>query len=199
MPRVKISGITNVDDAKWAAILGVEFVSVSLDEESEKKVSIEMAEEIKSVLPSYTKMVCEYSKPVDINSKHINKIAPDYIQFNGNGAAQEEAKRRMKDMTKPLIIECDQNTDISTYDELDDYIMQVNLYQDYENLDLSQLKEKFNMDKIIIQADWALEEIKKVCQSVHPFAWSVEKIIQRSPRRINYEKMKEYIREISIW
>ena len=53
MPSIKISGITNNNDAKWAAILGVEYVTVSMDERSEKKVSLQKALEIRNMLPSY--------------------------------------------------------------------------------------------------------------------------------------------------
>jgi phosphoribosylanthranilate isomerase len=186
MPRIKISGITNTEDAKWAAILGVEFISVSLEENSDKKVSLEKAKDIKAMLPSYTSFIAEFGANAP-EEKTLKKLDPGYIQVRDSADLPVAAG-------KPLILE----TDTDSIHQQEAPLVQINLSEIPDDEKLKSIKERFNMEKAIIHGDWELSDIKRVTQALQPFAWSIGGVIERSPRKIDYNKMKQYIREISL-
>lgn len=213
MPGIKISGITNIEDAKWAAILGVEFISVSLDENSLKKISLNRAIQIKNELPSYTKFVAEFGELDQVNLREIDKLKPDYIQLKCNperiALLNQSLFAETVDETG-LIYEVEPEGEIPLTpfikggskggftDEIEVKLLQLDLRVLNES-ELEGLKDRYNMADIIIEGDWALSDIKKACGILQPYAWSIKGVIEKSPRKINYTVMKEYIREITLW
>lgn len=202
MPAVKISGITNSEDAKWAAILGVEYVSLTLKSSSDKNVSLDKAIEISKMLPSYTSIIVETGLD-NINVKKIEKISPSFIQIK---LTQAEACDYYKlNLKIPIILEVSLSDVEIDYDGLNIQIFHLKLSENFNKDELELLKEKFNteypllMEKTIVEGDWKLDEIKSACEILHPLAWSVREVIEKSPRKIDYSKMKKYIREISLW
>ncbi len=238
MPGIKISGITNIEDAKWAAILGVEFISVSLDENSLKKISLNRAIQIKNELPSYTKFVAEFGELDQVNLREIDKLKPDYIQLKCNTERIALFKQSLftETVDEPeLIYEVEPDDEIPLppfskggvkreppfekgliplhpplkkgergglkggfTDEIEVKLLQLDLRVLNES-ELEGLKDRYNMADIIIEGDWALSDIKKACGILQPYAWSIKGVIEKSPRKINYTVMKEYIREITLW
>ncbi len=224
MPRIKISGITNKSDAKWAAILGVEFVSVSLDEESEKKISLSNAIEIKNMLPSYTCFIAECGEVNKINLREIKKLNPAYIQLKNEISIDvEEINNKIEDIGIPVIYELKSSRDVSEESEAEVNLtkeelnlefteipmeelvssgvkyVQLSLYKELAEEKICELKERYSMNNIIVEGDWSLPKIKKACEILQPYAWSIKNVIEKSPRKIDYELMKGYIREISLW
>ena len=55
--QIKICGITNVDDARWAANLGADYIGLNFCSESPRKVSLAKAKEIVESLPPFVKAV----------------------------------------------------------------------------------------------------------------------------------------------
>jgi len=219
MPSIKISGITNNDDAKWAAILGVEYVTVSMDEASPKKVSLQKAIEIRNMLPSYTRFIAEYGTAETIDRKELLKLNPGWIQLKtgvsepaaDNGAPGEPVENEntpeeaspelleqfMAETQIPVILEHDFSSD--AYIPAGASITQLNLDRMITDEELERLSDEWDMDKTIIHADWQLPDIKKACRVIQPLAWSIKSVIEKSPRKIDYPVMKKYIREISLW
>ncbi|MFH1416292.1 MAG: hypothetical protein ABIH89_09450 [Elusimicrobiota bacterium] len=199
MPGIKISGITNEEDAKWAAILGVEYISVSMEEESDKKVSLGRAIEIRDMLPSYTGFIAEFGDINRISMREVNKLKPGYIQLkNGEASLQDEVPGKFEVMACPVIYET-QGIDDSICNSPYVRFIQITLPEGTGPEQLLSLKKKYNMERVMIEGDWELADIKKACEIIQPAAWSIRRIIEKSPRKIDYEKMKEYIREISLW
>lgn len=213
MPRIKISGITNIEDAKWAAILGVEFVSISLDEDSDKKVSFSRAKEIRDILPSYTGFVAEFGEVSRINPRHVNKLQPGYIQVkNETMIDADNMKSTLEGLNSQVIYEItNQPPDPEGMDSQGAQPDETNIDEGMKLLQIDlpeaardekkllELKEKYDMEHTIIEGDWKLSEIKKACEILQPYAWSIKGVIEKSPRKIDYKMMKEYIREISLW
>ncbi|MBI1979936.1 MAG: phosphoribosylanthranilate isomerase [Elusimicrobia bacterium] len=82
---VKICGITNSEDALWAANLGADYVGLNFCESSKRKVSAEKAKEIALGLPPFVKSVGVFLNP-DLDSlKKILKVAPlSVLQLHGS-------------------------------------------------------------------------------------------------------------------
>jgi len=190
MPRIKISGITNTDDAKWAAILGVEFVSVSFREGDDKRASYRKAQEIRSVLPSYTGFVIEVDESVP-SERWLEKMRPDYIQT--------DTVNRRHEQIPGVILETDLEATEDYVGSSESVLFQIMLGEDIPDGYLETVKDKLDMERTIVHGDWDLARIKRACEILQPFAWSVRDKIEKSPRKIDYRIMKEYIREISLW
>ncbi len=198
MPAVKISGITNSEDAKWAAILGVEFISVSVIEHSLKKISYDRAEEIRKNLPSYTAFIVETDAD-SFNVKKIENICPSFVQVK----LTQLGDFNELELKIPVILEVPlsdfANIDAIDYNKV--AMFHLKLPENFNMDELGVLKETFLLPpaETIIEGDWELSDIKKVSEILKPLAWSIRTIIEKSPRRIDYNKMKHYIREISLW
>jgi len=190
MPGIKISGITNEEDARWAAILGVEFVSVSLMEGDHRKTSDEMASRITGMLPSYTEVILEADSPDSVSERRIGKISPAYI------STPLEPEDGSAD-TIPGILSLRKLERIEDSPEVK--LIEVKIEKDLSGEDIAGIALKFPDTPLIIEGDFELPVIKNICAGYQPRAWSVRDIISRSPRRIDYPLMKEYIREISLW
>jgi phosphoribosylanthranilate isomerase len=231
MPRIKISGITNEDDAKWAAILGVEFVSISLEENTDKKISVEKANQIRSMLPSYTGFIAELGEISQVNMRNVNKLTPGYVQFkNAQNIDGHAVNSKLGMMGSKAIYEIEtakpepinagnedsgsspesNNEEVARVNDENNGLLfnesvsginfyQINLTEVVSEEKLNEIKNKYAMENTIIQGDWELKDIKKVCSVLQPYAWSIKTVIEKSPRRIDYNIMKKYIREISLW
>ncbi|MGM0441687.1 MAG: hypothetical protein ACQEQC_04620 [Elusimicrobiota bacterium] len=194
MPRVKISGITNKKDARWAALLGVEYISVIMIKGNEKKVSLSKAREIKELLPAYTKFIAEYNNE-NIEKDEIEKLNPDYIQINGIN--EPAVKSYLNENDIQLILELNfkkpkipENTDAELF--------LTRIDEEVDDLELENMSENLNMKNTIVEGDVELDLIKKYSKKLKPRAWGIKNVINKSPRRIDYKKMKNFNREISL-
>ncbi len=194
MPRVKIAGITNKKDARWAALLGVEYISVSMVKGDTKKVSLSRAREIKALLPSYTEFITEYNTE-SINKNEIKKIQPDYIQMQGT--VTPGLKNYIKSFDVNFILEINlKYLEMPKLSPKDFFLVRFN--NEISEESAIKVKEQLNMKKTIVEGDLELDLIKKYSKTLQPRAWGVKNIINKSPRRIDYSKMKNFNREISL-
>lgn len=90
---VKICGVTNAEDARWAVNLGADYVGINFYSESPRKVSIDKAKEIVESLPSFVKSVGVFVNP-DLNElgKILKKAPIHILQLHGNETADEILK-----------------------------------------------------------------------------------------------------------
>jgi phosphoribosylanthranilate isomerase len=87
---VKICGITNVDDARWAASFGVDFIGVNFCKESPRKVSLEKAKEIVQSLPSFVKSVgVVVNAGFDEIAKIVKIAGLNTIQLHGDETPED--------------------------------------------------------------------------------------------------------------
>lgn len=94
---VKICGITNSQDALWAANLGADFVGLNFCSESSRKISVDKAAEIQSSLPPFIKTVGVFvQEDLGAIEKILKKVKLNFLQFHGleDAAYLEAAKNR---------------------------------------------------------------------------------------------------------
>ncbi len=198
MPNIKISGITNTKDAKWAALLGVEYISISLIKDSVKKVSLERAAEILDMLPSYTKSILEIGNAQnDISLKRAVELKPDYFSVNDPEminmiSKKDDVPRQYKYILESSVVREELIREIPVSVDFIEYNLNDENFRKVLEIDFN------DNENIIINGDFELDEIVKTCKKILPNVWSIRNIIDKSPRRIDYDKMKEYIREISL-
>jgi len=94
---VKICGITNPEDAKWAANLGADFIGLNFCAESPRKVSIEKAQEIAQSLPSFVKVVGVLINPdPSLLEKILKKVPLHFLQLHGEETKEQMAELKLK-------------------------------------------------------------------------------------------------------
>ena len=83
MPKVKICGFTNAENARQAALAGVDAVGLVFYDKSSRHVSIDVAREIVAALPPFVNRVGLF---VNANPSLIDEVlcevALDTLQFH---------------------------------------------------------------------------------------------------------------------
>lgn len=82
--RVKICGVTRVEDALLACELGADAIGLVMTPASPRCVSLETARTIRHALPSFVSaVVLTHDLPFDRVRKIVADVQPDMIQFHG--------------------------------------------------------------------------------------------------------------------
>ncbi len=83
--RIKVCGLTNADDAVFAANLGVDAVGLVFYPSSPRHVSVSQALEIVTALPAFVSVVALFVDEQESTIRDIlAQISVDCIQFHGN-------------------------------------------------------------------------------------------------------------------
>ena len=83
--RVKICGITRVDDALLACELGADAIGIVMTPSSPRGVSIEQARAIRDLLPTLVAaVVLSHDLPAERVRAIIDGVRPDLVQFHGS-------------------------------------------------------------------------------------------------------------------
>lgn len=84
MAKVKICGITNAQDALWAANLGVDFLGLNFYHGSPRKVSLKHAKELIAQIPPFIKTVALFvDEPFESLKKTVTSTGVKIVQLHG--------------------------------------------------------------------------------------------------------------------
>jgi len=87
--RVKICGFTTVNEAVYAANLGVDAIGLVFYPPSPRNVSLNQAKKIVAALPAFTTVVALFVDEAERIINHVlNNIAIDCLQFHGHETPQ---------------------------------------------------------------------------------------------------------------
>src|SRR5690348_1216281 len=87
MIKVKICGITNNQDALWAANLGADFIGLNFYSQSPRKVSSKHAKEIAAQIPPFVTAVGIFvDEPLESLAKLVKSVPLKAVQLHGNEA-----------------------------------------------------------------------------------------------------------------
>lgn len=82
--RVKICGVTRVEDALLACELGADAIGMVMTSSSPRGISLERAREIRAALPAFVDaVVLSHGLPADQVGRIIGVVRPDLVQFHG--------------------------------------------------------------------------------------------------------------------
>lgn len=200
MVKIKICGITNTEDATWAANLGADFLGLVFAKESRRKVSLEKAQQIIKVLPPYIEKVGLF---VNEEPQTVNKILDlcqlSLLQFHGEESSDycNQFKGRAKIIKAFRIKDEDSLKQVSQY-EVDFYLLDAFIETEAGgtgqtfNWDLALKVKEFGRPIFLaggLNPDNVVEAIKKV----QPYAVDVSSGVESSPRRKDVELLQEFI------
>ncbi len=203
MVKIKICGITNMEDGVWVANLGADYLGLIFAKESKRKVNLQNAQEITKAMPPYIKKVGLF---VNEDPKIVDKILAecqlDLVQFHGQESPDYCSQFKGKaEIIKVFRIKDEESINqISLYD-VDFYLLDTFVEGKYGgtgqafNWDLAVQAKQFGRPIFLsggLNPDNVVEAIKKV----EPYAVDVSSGVESSPRRKNVEVMREFITKI---
>jgi phosphoribosylanthranilate isomerase len=87
--RVKICGVTRVEDALLACELGADAIGIVLTPSSRRGVALDRARAIRSALPAFvTAVILVHDLPADVVHAAVRTVRPDLVQFHGSEDAR---------------------------------------------------------------------------------------------------------------
>lgn len=208
MPKVKICGITNLEDAINAAKLGADYLGFNFYKKSPRRIDRKMAKKIIEKIPNNVKKVGIFANE-DLNS--INGIAKglnlDLIQLHGD--EKPEYCEQLKNKSKKGIIKAFRIKNIQNNENHKD------------NMNIKNA-ESYNADFLMFDAhkegmfggtgntfDWDIlkgikkpfflsgglnpENVKDAIKIVKPYAVDAASGVEENPRKKDYYKMKKFI------
>jgi phosphoribosylanthranilate isomerase len=205
MPKVKICGITNQEDALWASNLGADFIGLNFYSQSPRKVSVKNAMAIVDKVPGFMTTIGVFvDEPLDSLKKIVMKVPLRWVQLHGAESPEycQEVKNLGVKVTKVLRLQKPLDAlDVQPYESAVDYFM----FDTYSADTAGGTGEAFNWDWLqtaqTLTKPWFLaggltpENIADANKKVHPPMVDVCSGIEKSPTRKDYEKMKNFIQK----
>jgi len=204
--KVKICGVTNPQDALWAANLGADYIGLNFYAQSPRKVSSKHAQEIASQIPPFITIVGIFvDEDVAAIAKLVKNIPLKAVQLHGSESP--ETCKRVQELgvkvikafrlQKPLEL-----ADVEPYAPFVDFYMFDRFSADAaggtgEAFDWEWLKAAAGLSK-----PWFLagglnpENIGKAVKQTQPPAVDVCSGIERLPTRKDYDAMKNFIQTV---
>jgi phosphoribosylanthranilate isomerase len=202
MVKIKICGITNVQDARWVANLGADYLGLNFAKESKRKISLQKAQEIVQVVPPYIKKVGLFlNEEPKIVDKILSLCNLDLLQFHGEEAPDYCNQFKGKaEIIKAFRIKDEESlAQIPQYD-VDYYLLDAFVEQQPGGTgttfdwDLA-LKVKQFERPIFLAGGLNPENVLEAIKKVEPFAVDVSSGVENSPRRKDVKLMQEFIRQ----
>ncbi len=209
MIKVKICGVTNTQDALWAANLGADFVGLNFYPQSPRKVSPKNAKDIAAGLPPFVQTFGVFvDEPVASIAKLVKSVPLKGVQLHGQETptiCQDIKNLGVKVMKvirlkKPL-----EEADWKPFEAVVDYF----LFDKYSDAAPGGTGETFAWDWLqgasAISKPWFLaggltpENIGEAMKAVKPFMVDVCSGVERLPTRKDFEAMKKFIQTVKAF
>jgi phosphoribosylanthranilate isomerase len=199
--RIKICGITSVEDALAAARLGADAIGLVFYPPSPRYVEVEQAAEIAAALPPFVTTVALFVNADEQTiADVVSRVRIDLIQFHGN-----ECKDYCGLHQRPYIKAVRMSDDVDLDKQLNDFSQARGLLLDtYKAGVPGGTGEQFNWDrvpahladKIILAGGLTPENVKDAVVQVHPYAVDVSGGVESAPGKKDEEKMARFIEAV---
>jgi len=202
MSKVKISGITNYDDALDATNLGADFLEFCFIKDSSKKVSDKLASEIVSKLPPFVCAVGVFANEEEkIIAKIIKKCSLKNVQLNGNESP--EFCQNLRSGCGVKVFKRFKIDDENSLLQLQAYAASVDFFVlDASYSENEILKHKYELIlkaaeykvPIFISGGISVDDVKEAIEKAVPYGIDGGSELERLPKRKDYDKMNAFIR-----
>ncbi|MGA0936859.1 MAG: phosphoribosylanthranilate isomerase [Sedimenticolaceae bacterium] len=199
--RIKICGITSVEDALAATRLGADAIGLVFYPPSPRYVEVEQAAEIAAALPPFVTTVALFVNADEQTiADVVSRVRIDLIQFHGN-----ECKDYCGMHQRPYIKAVRMSDDVDLDKQLNDFSQARGLLLDtYKAGVPGGTGEQFNWDrvpahvadKIILAGGLTPENVKDAVVQVHPYAVDVSGGVESAPGKKDTEKMARFIEAV---
>ncbi len=199
--KVKICGITNIDDALLCCELGADALGFVFYEKSKRYIKPEEAKKIISELPPFTATVGVF---VNETADEINRIAVltgiSYAQLHGD--ENEEMILQIKlPAIKAYRISSDFN--FNSIAKTKARFVLLDAFDDKEyggmgkSFDWSIIPELI-ANKIILAGGVSADNIEMIYNKIHPAAVDLSSSVEEEPGRKSTKKLKEFFNKVNL-
>jgi len=202
MTKIKVSGITNIDDAMRAVKLGADALGF-IFADSPRQISPQKAGEIISMLPPFVIKVGVFvNESVSVINEAINFCKLNIVQLHGEHITNDN-----NSITAPVIkafrvkdssILASIKRSNSNYFLLDTYLKN-KMGGTGECFDWNIAKEATQLGEVILSGGLNHENITHALEAVRPYAVDVCSGIESAPGQKDYMKMQKFINEVRSW
>jgi len=198
--KIKICGITNIEDAQVAADRGADALGFIFYNQSKRYVETEVAKSIISKLPPFIKTVGVFvnqdlSEIIDIREK----TGIDIAQLHGDETPE------FCDSVPFKVIKALRVKDSVDIHEVAQYPVQAILFDTYSDIEYGGTGESFNWEllkakdfsqQIILSGGLDPDNVLKAIQIVRPYAVDVSSGVEDLPGKKDHMKIKKFIEAI---
>ena len=199
--RVKICGITNIQDARVAVESGADALGFIFFSGSPRHLSPESAARIVRELPPFVAKVGVFvDTPVETMLKVARATGMDTVQLHGNeteAACEEIAATGLK------VIKAFRVKDAMSLDEIAKYRVSANLLDSYVPGQLGGTGAKFNWELAVKAKDFGApiilaggldpENVSDAVSKVAPYGVDVSSGVESAPGRKDHDKVRRFI------
>lgn len=198
--KVKICGITNIEDALLCETLGAEALGFIFYKGSKRYISPETAHEIIKSLSAFIMKV-----GVFVNESHeeINKIAFE-AKLNTVQLYSEESPKTINNILLPVIksFRVDDNFD---YGILENYPDTFYLLDTYSKIEYGGTGKAFNWvkipnrykNKIILAGGVSIDNLEEIYTKIKPAAIDLSSSLESEPGKKDKQRVKEFFNKLS--
>ncbi len=197
--KVKICGITSVEDALAVAESGADFIGLNFYPRSPRYVRPEQAREILKGLPPEVVSVGVF---VNSQEEEIKKIVDetglDYLQFHGD-ESPEFCQRFLKVVIKAIRL--DENTDLSSFSRYDVFGFLVDSATPAFGgsgitCDWNRAREASRLGKVFLAGGINPDNVAEAIEQVQPYGVDVCSGVETSPGKKDISKVEAFIKEV---
>ncbi|MBA4405729.1 N-(5'-phosphoribosyl)anthranilate isomerase [bacterium] len=198
--RVKICGITNVEDALLCCSLGADALGFIFYEKSKRNISYSKAEEIIQQLPSFIVKVGVFIERVKDEINDISqKIGLNAVQLYGDGT------QPMNSGINLPVIQCirvKNDFDFSTISKITNCSILLDTYSD---IALGGTGESFDWqiipielrDNIILAGGISADNIEYIFMNINPAGVDLSSSVESTPGKKDEVKLKDFFDKIN--
>ena len=203
MVKIKICGITNLEDANLVAELGADMIGINFYPGSRRYISPEYAASfIDAVADVVTKVGVFVNASVDdiLFAKKLARL--DAIQLHGNESSQFLAE--LRDRVETTIIKAIRVRSAADIDSLRGFSADAALLDTYSAGDFGGTGETFDwsiardaresIDKMILAGGLNPDNVAEAIRMVRPYAVDVASGVESSPGKKDPKKLEAFIR-----
>ena len=198
MTKIKICGITNIDDALAATGYGADALGFIFYKKSPRYISPETAREIARKVPPFVKKVGVFvNEEIDIVNKILDEADLDMAQLSG-----DETHSYCRNLNVPYI-KAFRIRDEESLNEIDKFDTSYLLFDSFnegeyggtgETFDWSLIQNKHFKDQyVILSGGLNPDNIEDAILKIKPYAVDVASGVEKEPGKKDHNKIKSFI------
>jgi phosphoribosylanthranilate isomerase len=204
--KVKICGVTNGQDALWAANLGADFVGLNFYSQSPRKVSAKNAKDIAAQLPPFITVVGIFvDEPLASIEKLVKNVPLKAVQLHGNEPPEfcAQVKALGVKVIKAFRLQAPVDpTALAPYQPVVDFFLFDHYSPDApggtgQPFDLSWAQPASSLGKPwFLSGGLKPDTVASMVKQSQPTGVDVCSGVERSPTRKDYDAMKTFIQAV---
>jgi phosphoribosylanthranilate isomerase len=200
--RIKICGITDLDDARDAALLGADAIGLNFHPDSPRFVTPELAMRIIDSLPPFVTSVgvfVNYGDP-SVLEDFATSIRLDAVQLHG-----EESPDYCSVISRVKVIKAFRVNEGFRVDSLRSYSVSGFLLDAYsrearggtgQTFEWSRAAGVNAFGRIVLAGGLDPDNVGAAVEELHPFAVDVSSGVEKSPGRKDYDLMRRFVESV---